>query len=607
ATGSSQLAYQWFVNGVPLYGVQNSQYTRSGAQPADAGLYTVSVTDAAGSTTSTAATVTVSPDTIPISFPPVDFGETSFETTGDPIYIRGLQPNQQDVALEWLKDGQVVATPSGGSSETPGLPADAGTYVQIVGNGAGAFALPPEMVVVSPANPANPWVAAGSLGGVAYFAFSSPAQIQRYDMNAGTWLTTVALSATPTAMQVLPEGVYVALGRTTYLFSLDLSSSQPTANRGKSTQEIFCNPTYVYLAGSSGPGEYAGAYTSINRSTHLTAKYNTLSAYSFLSGINVSPATGLAYGWESEGEPTGLGSLMLNADGTVTFSGVFDGPIYGNAFDQTPVIISPDGTLIIADTGAVYNASAQTMAPSLGLPITDACFLADGSPVALRGSTLTLYGPSNYFEEGSATIPSASQRVFSNGSTVCAFSAPSTPGGSIGVATVTEWRMLSSPRQPFVALFASESLAVGLAPDDAFVGTDGNLYLLDRPPGNILRWSPTQLSYLPSIPLTGIPFGMSYSRELNRIYVFYGDRRIKQINLASSLSEGPFATLGTNVTSILAAGDQLYVIVFLLQSPGNNAEYLFNSSGAITATGNAIFSDYFPNWDDATGQVFGVE
>src|ERR1019366_6640218 len=74
ATGSSQLSYQWFVNGVPLYGVQNSQYTRSGAQPADAGLYTVSVTDAAGSTTSTAATVTVSPDTIPISFPPVDFG-----------------------------------------------------------------------------------------------------------------------------------------------------------------------------------------------------------------------------------------------------------------------------------------------------------------------------------------------------------------------------------------------------------------------------------------------------------------------------------------------------------------------------------------------------
>ena len=59
ATGSG-LAYQWFRNNVALAGETGAILLRNNANAADAGAYTVRVSNAAGSVTSTAATVTLS-------------------------------------------------------------------------------------------------------------------------------------------------------------------------------------------------------------------------------------------------------------------------------------------------------------------------------------------------------------------------------------------------------------------------------------------------------------------------------------------------------------------------------------------------------------------
>jgi hypothetical protein len=59
ATGSSTLSYQWNLNGNAISGATGSSYTISSAQASDAGSYTVTVTDTAGSTTSAAATLNV--------------------------------------------------------------------------------------------------------------------------------------------------------------------------------------------------------------------------------------------------------------------------------------------------------------------------------------------------------------------------------------------------------------------------------------------------------------------------------------------------------------------------------------------------------------------
>jgi hypothetical protein len=59
ASGTAPLSYQWRLNGTSLLGATLSSYTVLAAQPSDAGSYTVVVTNAAGSVTSAAATLTV--------------------------------------------------------------------------------------------------------------------------------------------------------------------------------------------------------------------------------------------------------------------------------------------------------------------------------------------------------------------------------------------------------------------------------------------------------------------------------------------------------------------------------------------------------------------
>lgn len=59
-TGTPTLTYQWRKDGVPISGATAATYTKSNATSADAGSYSVVITNSAGSVTSAAATLTVS-------------------------------------------------------------------------------------------------------------------------------------------------------------------------------------------------------------------------------------------------------------------------------------------------------------------------------------------------------------------------------------------------------------------------------------------------------------------------------------------------------------------------------------------------------------------
>jgi hypothetical protein len=60
AIGSQPLGYQWCLNGVALAGATNSSLTRSNVQPSQAGLYSLRITNALGSATSSNALLRVS-------------------------------------------------------------------------------------------------------------------------------------------------------------------------------------------------------------------------------------------------------------------------------------------------------------------------------------------------------------------------------------------------------------------------------------------------------------------------------------------------------------------------------------------------------------------
>jgi Immunoglobulin domain len=59
AAGAPPLAYQWSHDGIPIPGATSAVYGKAGVQAADAGNYTVTVTDNGGSVTSSAASLTV--------------------------------------------------------------------------------------------------------------------------------------------------------------------------------------------------------------------------------------------------------------------------------------------------------------------------------------------------------------------------------------------------------------------------------------------------------------------------------------------------------------------------------------------------------------------
>lgn len=80
--------------------------------------------------------------------------------------------------------------------------------------------------------------------GVAYFMFSSPPRIERYDMNSENWLTSIVFSDTPAAFTVDADGIYVAFKNRVSRFELDGSGETHLHNTPSSIQSLL---TFNYI------------------------------------------------------------------------------------------------------------------------------------------------------------------------------------------------------------------------------------------------------------------------------------------------------------------------------------------------------------------------
>lgn len=93
ASGTAPFSYQWYRNSSPLSGANSASYTIASAQTADAGSYTVSVGNTAGTANSNAATLTVNQLSQTITFAgPVDQGFSFTPLTLSATASSGLAP-----------------------------------------------------------------------------------------------------------------------------------------------------------------------------------------------------------------------------------------------------------------------------------------------------------------------------------------------------------------------------------------------------------------------------------------------------------------------------------------------------------------------------------
>ena len=109
ATGTAPLAYQWQKNNVSISGATGASYTIASAQPADAGAYRVIVSNASGSVTSTAATLTVTAFNNPPVAQIITPAAGTLYRGGDTINFSGDGTDTEDgtlpaSAFTWLVD-----------------------------------------------------------------------------------------------------------------------------------------------------------------------------------------------------------------------------------------------------------------------------------------------------------------------------------------------------------------------------------------------------------------------------------------------------------------------------------------------------------------------
>ena len=165
AGGTATLAYQWRHDGTNIPGATLSTYTRSNAQSSQAGNYTVVVTNASGSVTSSVAALTV-------LLPPTITTHPQSQTvkTGTNVTFTVTATGSPPLSYQWQFGSADIAGATNSSYTLPDVTVfESGNYAVVVGNVAGEVTSSNAVLTVTP--PAAPLIGGVSLLGGNQFKF----------------------------------------------------------------------------------------------------------------------------------------------------------------------------------------------------------------------------------------------------------------------------------------------------------------------------------------------------------------------------------------------------------------------------------------------------
>jgi hypothetical protein len=200
ASGSAPLYYQWRRNGSDVIGANGAQLAFSVVEPSHAGSYAVVITNAAGSVTSTVATLTV-------VVPPVITADPlpQMVLVNSPVTFSVSASGTAPLSYEWRKNGSVISGANGSSyTIASAQPSDEGNYSVRVSN-AGGFATSAAaslVVSVAPVLGAPHPLSDGSFVFTLTGATNRDYEIE-FSSNLNTWsnLFTVSLTNSSSAVQ----------------------------------------------------------------------------------------------------------------------------------------------------------------------------------------------------------------------------------------------------------------------------------------------------------------------------------------------------------------------------------------------------------------------
>ncbi|MGO8675015.1 MAG: beta strand repeat-containing protein, partial [Limisphaerales bacterium] len=212
ASGTPPLSYQWQFNGANLSGATGSSLTLTSVQTANAGSYTVEVTNSAGSVSSAAAVLTVltAPAIVsqPVSQTVAAGANVSFSVTAS-----GAAP----LSYQWQFNGANLSGATTGSlTLTSVQTADAGSYTVVVSNSFGSVTsaaavltllIPPAIVT----QPASQSVTAGANVGFSVTASGTAPLSYQWQFNGANLSGATGSNFTLTSVQTPNAGNYVVV------------------------------------------------------------------------------------------------------------------------------------------------------------------------------------------------------------------------------------------------------------------------------------------------------------------------------------------------------------------------------------------------------------
>lgn len=147
ASGTAPLTFAWRRNGALIPGAGAAVLSIVSVQESDAGSYTVTVSNGAGSVTTAPVTLTVD---APLTAPRISMMPASQTVAVDsPVTFSVTATGTQPFDYQWFKDGLPISGASGASlSLAAAKPGDAGSYTVRVTNAAGSVTSDPAVLVV---------------------------------------------------------------------------------------------------------------------------------------------------------------------------------------------------------------------------------------------------------------------------------------------------------------------------------------------------------------------------------------------------------------------------------------------------------------------------
>lgn len=310
ATGTPTPTYQWQKNGVNISGATSATYTIASTSLADAGAYTVVVTNPAGSVTSSAAILTV-------NAPPVITAQPANQSVvvGQSATFSVTATGNPAPTYQWRKGGVAIAGGTASSYTTPlSVIGDSGsTFDVVVTNSIGSVTSAGATLTVNPApvaptistQPASQTVASGASVTFSVVATGTPTPTYQWYKNGA--VITGATSSSFTIASVAPSDAAT--------YAVSATNSQGTITSSGATLTVLFAPVITVQPASQTVGQ------GTNVTFTVAANGNPAPTYQWrFAGVDIGGANASTYTINSVGSGN-AGSydvVVTNSQGSVT-------------------------------------------------------------------------------------------------------------------------------------------------------------------------------------------------------------------------------------------------------------------------------------------------